>query len=71
RANGARLDAAGVTPDMLLDEATRRITVRADLAADFNSALAQRVRTAVARAPAGADTARLAALTALADAGRN
>ncbi len=71
RANGARLDAAGVTPDMLLDEATRRITVRADLAADFNSALAQRVRTAVARAPAGADTARLAALTALADAGRD
>lgn len=69
RANGTRLDAAGVTPDMLLDEATRRITVRADLAADFNSALAQRVRTAVARAPAGADTARLAALTALADAG--
>lgn len=71
RANGARLDAVGVTPDMLLDDATRRITIRADLRADFNNALAQRVRTAVATAPAGADTARLAALTALADTGRD
>lgn len=64
RANGARLD-EGISPDMLLDNASRQITVRADLAADFNSTLAQRVRMTVASAPAGADVALLAALAAL------
>lgn len=66
RADGARLDSVGVAPDMLLDGTGRRVTLRADIAADFNSALAQRVRAAVASAPDGADTALLAALTALA-----
>ncbi|MFY2596571.1 hypothetical protein ACOTHJ_00290 [Achromobacter xylosoxidans] len=68
RANGARLDGTGVAPDMRLDEAKRRITVRDDIAADFNGALAQRVRDAVAGAPAGADVALLAARAALAHA---
>lgn len=68
RANGARLNGTGVAPDMRLDEAKRRITVRDDIAADFNGALAQRVRDAVARAPAGADVALLAARAALAHA---
>lgn len=53
---------------MRLDEAKRRITVRDDIAADFNGALAQRVRDAVAGAPAGADVALLAARAALAHA---
>lgn len=70
RADGTRLDAVGVAPDMLLDDAGRQVTVRADIAADFNSALAQRVRKVVTAAPAGADTAMLAALTALSAAGR-
>lgn len=65
RADGARLDSVGVAPDMLLDKTGRRVTLRTDIAADFNSALAQKVRTAVASAPDGADTALLAALTAL------
>ncbi|WYX25332.1 S41 family peptidase [Achromobacter xylosoxidans] len=68
RASGARLDGTGVAPDMRLDEAKRRITVRDDIAADFNGALAQRVRDAVAGAPAGADVALLAARAALAHA---
>jgi len=66
RANGARLDGVGVAPHLQLDEAGRQIPVRTDLAADFNSTLAQRVRTAVETSPARADTAMLAALTALA-----
>ena len=65
RANGARLDAVGVTPDMLLDEATRRVAVRDAIAADFNGALLKKVRDAVAGAPAGADVALPAARTAL------
>ncbi|WP_313461455.1 hypothetical protein, partial [Achromobacter sp.] len=40
RGNGARPE-EGVWPDMLLDNASRRITVRAGLAADFNSTLAK------------------------------
>ena len=50
---------------MLLDSARLRITVRADLAADFNSTLAQGLRTAVTSAPTGADVALMAALAAL------
>lgn len=50
---------------MLLDNASRRVTVRADLAADFNSTLAQRMRTTVTSAPVGADVALVAALAAL------
>jgi len=65
RANGARLDTVGVTPDMLLDEATRRVTVREDIAGGFNDALLHKVRDAVAGASAGTDVALLAARTAL------
>ncbi|RYF49934.1 MAG: hypothetical protein EOO27_32645 [Comamonadaceae bacterium] len=65
RANGVGLDALGVTPDMMLDEATRRVTVREDIAGGFNGALLQRVRDAVAHAPAGTEVALLAARIAL------
>ena len=70
RANGATLERDGVTPDMRLDGATGRITLRAEIAADFNQPMAQRIRAALAAAPAGTDLARLAALTALRDAGQ-
>ncbi len=70
RSDGTPLDRDGVTPDLLLDSATGRITVRAAIAADFNQPMAQRIRAALAAAPAGADLARLAALTALQGAGR-
>jgi carboxyl-terminal processing protease len=65
RAGGDRLDAVGVSPDLLLDDATRQIAVHANMAADFNPTVLQQVRTAVATAPAGADVAVLAALAAL------
>ncbi len=70
RSDSTPLDRDGVTPDLLLDSATGRITVRAAIAADFNQPMAQRIRAALAAAPAGADLARLAALTALQGAGR-
>jgi len=70
RANGARLDAAGVTPDMSLDPQTRQFTVRAEIAADFNTDLQQRIAAEAAAAPAGTDLAQLAALAAIRESGR-
>lgn len=67
RANGARLEGAGVTPELLLDAATGQMSLRADIAAGFNTAMAARIRAAIASAPAGADLPMLAALTALKD----
>ncbi|WZB73674.1 hypothetical protein WJ972_19880 [Achromobacter insuavis] len=51
RSDGTPLDRDGVTPDLLLDSATGRITVRAAIAADFNQPMAQRIRAALAAAP--------------------
>lgn len=65
RANGARLEGAGVTPQLLIDAATGKMSLRADVAADFNAGMAERLRTALASAPANSDPALLAALTAL------
>jgi carboxyl-terminal processing protease len=65
RANGAPLEGAGVTPQLRVDAATGQMSLRADVAADFNPAMAERIRTALASAPAGGDPALLAALTAL------
>ena len=65
RANGARLEGAGVTPQLLIDAATGKMSLRADVAADFNADMAERLRAALASAPANSDPALLAALTAL------
>lgn len=65
RANGARLEGAGVTPQLLIDAATGKMSLRADVAADFNADMAERLRAALASAPADSDPALLAALTAL------
>ncbi|OWT80311.1 MULTISPECIES: hypothetical protein [unclassified Achromobacter] len=70
RANGARLDTAGVTPDMSLDPQTRQFTVRAEIAADFNADLQQRIAAEAAAAPPGTDLAQLAALAAIRESGR-
>ncbi|ALM81970.1 hypothetical protein ASB57_02390 [Bordetella sp. N] len=69
RANGARLEGTGVTPDLLLDPATRQLTVRPDIAPDFNTAVQKQVAEAVTTAPPGTDptlSAALAAITAAA-----
>ena len=58
-------DAVGVTPDMMLDESKRGIMVQDEIAEDFNGALLQRVRDAVAGARADADVALVAARLAL------
>lgn len=65
RANGTRLEGAGVTPQLLIDAATGKMSLRADVAADFNADMAERLRAALASAPADSDPALLAALTAL------
>ncbi|WP_454690249.1 S41 family peptidase [Achromobacter aloeverae] len=67
RPNGARIETAGVTPDLLLDPATGQLTVRPDLAPDFNEALAKHVAEALASAPPGSDLAQAAALAAIPD----
>lgn len=68
RATGAPLDGVGVTPDLLLDEAARKLTIRADLVADFNVTLKQRIEAMVAAGKPGDDTARRAAVAALTNA---
>lgn len=65
RARGTPLESVGVTPELVLDADKRKMSLRADIAADFNTAMAQRIRAALAAAPADADADLLAALTAL------
>lgn len=65
RATGVGIEEDGVVPDLLHEAGTGQFVVRDDLVAGFDKALAWTIQAAVARAEAGVDVVRVAAVMAV------